>query len=68
MKGIAAFGFSVDEHLLKPWKRGEKKQLIGLLEIVPVLVEKMVFADLLTDACPCGFIDSEGARTHWING
>ena len=49
-KGIAAFGFSVDERLLKFWKRREKKQRIGLLEILPVFDAKMVFADFLTDA------------------
>ena len=63
-KGIAAFGFSVDEHLLKFWKRRGEKQPIGLLEILPVRVAKMVFAD----ASPCGFIDSEGARAILING
>ena len=67
-KGIAAFGFSIDEHLLEFWKRKGKTQFIGLLEILPVLVAKMVFADFLTDASPCGFIDNEGARANLING
>ena len=67
-KGIAAFGFSIDEHLLSFWKRKGKTQLIGLLEVLPVLVAKMVYADFLTDASPCGFIDNEGARANLING
>ena len=41
-KGIAAIGLSVDEHLWKFWTRREEKQLIGLLEVLPVLVAKMV--------------------------
>ena len=42
-KGIAASGFSVDEHLLKFGQRRGKKQLIGLLETYPVFVVTMVF-------------------------
>ena len=67
-KGIAAFGFSIDEHFLSFWKRKGRTQLIGLLEVLPVLVAKMVYADFLTDASPCGFIDNEGARANLING
>ena len=40
-----------------------------MLETLPVLVAKMFFfADFLTDASPCGFIDNEGARVNLING
>ena len=39
-----------------------------MLEMLPVLVAKMIFADFLNDASPCGFIDNEGARANLING
>ena len=43
-------------------------QLIGLLEMLPVFAAKMAFADFLTYASPCGFIDNEGARANLIDG
>ena len=56
------FGEEVPRQILETWKRGNKEQVVGQAEILPVVVAKVKWKDILARRRIIWFIDNESAR------
>ena len=66
--GVHYFGCTIGPEVLKLWTRGGSQQVIGQAELLPVVMAKVVWAELLKESFLLTFIDNESAKFALIAG
>ena len=67
-RGPRYFGEVVGQSLVSWWAKGEKNQLIGQAELLPVLLAKHTWSAVFRNRRCFVFIDNNSARYSLING
>ena len=62
-RDVHSFGLRFDNDIIKHWQRHGKNWTIGLFEIVPVILAKMVFQEFVAGGNLTVYVDNDGHAT-----
>ena len=62
------FGLRVPEVIANSWRSGDSYQVVGQAEIIPVLIARLTWAEILRGRHVVFFIDNNAARQSLIKG